>query len=80
MGILIFTLANKTKKINKTEDWKFLKEATEISVHLRYLYQDKGLRGKELLKRYPQYSKATIYSHPCYQTGSSTPTSKGPTV
>ena len=35
----------------------------EVSVHLRYLYQDKGIRGKELLKMYPKLSKATIYRH-----------------
>ena len=26
----------------------------EVSVNLRYLYQDKGIRGKELLKMYPK--------------------------
>lgn len=35
----------------------------ETSVHIRYLFQDKGLRGNELLKRFPKYSKATIYRH-----------------
>ena len=35
----------------------------EVSVHLRYLYQCKGIRGKELLKMYPKHSKATIYRH-----------------
>ena len=35
----------------------------EVSVHLRYLYQDKGIRDKELLKMYPKLSKATIYRH-----------------
>ena len=30
---------------------------------MRYLFQDKGLRGNELLKRFPKYSKATIYRH-----------------
>ena len=34
-----------------------------ISIHLRYLYQDKHIRGKELLKLYPKYSKASIYRH-----------------
>ena len=33
----------------------------EVSVHLRYLYQDKGIRGKERLRMYPKLSKATIY-------------------
>ena len=35
----------------------------EVSVHLRYQYQDNGMRGKELLKMYPKLSKATIYHH-----------------
>ena len=35
----------------------------EVSVHLRYLFQDKGIRGKEHLKMYPRLSKATIYRH-----------------
>ena len=51
------------KKINKTEDRKLLNVSIQISVQLRYLHQDKGLRGKELWKRHPQYSKATIYRH-----------------
>ena len=35
----------------------------ETSICMRYLFQDKGLRGNELLKRFPKYSKATIYRH-----------------
>ena len=35
----------------------------EVSVHLRHLYQYKGIRGRELLKVYPKLSKATIYRH-----------------
>ena len=35
----------------------------EVSVRLRYLYQDKDIRAKELLKMYPKLSKATIYQH-----------------
>ena len=37
--------------------------ALKVSVYLRYLYQDKGIRGKELLKVYPNPSKATIYRY-----------------
>ena len=33
----------------------------EVFVHLRYLYQDKGIRRKEILRMYPKLSKATIY-------------------
>ena len=35
----------------------------EVSVHLRYLYQNKGIREKQLLKMYPKLSKAAIYRH-----------------
>ena len=35
----------------------------EVSVHLRYLYQDKNVRAKELLRMYSKLSKATIYRH-----------------
>ena len=35
----------------------------EVSVHLKYFFQNKGARGKELLKMYPKLSKATIYRH-----------------
>lgn len=34
-----------------------------VSVYMRYLYQDKGLRGAKLLQRFPDYSKATVYRH-----------------
>ena len=46
------------QKVNKLS-----KMPLHVSIHLRYLYQDKGLKGKELLKKYPMYSKATIYRH-----------------
>ena len=35
----------------------------ETSIYMRYLFQDKGIRGNELLRRFPEYSKATIYRH-----------------
>ena len=34
-----------------------------VSIRLRYLYQDKGIVGKELLNMYPMYSKSSIYRH-----------------
>ena len=34
-----------------------------VSFRLRYLYQDKGLRGKELLRLYPEFSRTSIYRH-----------------
>ena len=42
---------------------KLTKIPLQVSVHLRYLYQDKGVRGKELLKVYPMYSRTSIYRH-----------------
>ena len=35
----------------------------EVLVNLRYLYQDKGNRGKRTLKIYPKLSKPIIYRH-----------------
>ena len=32
-------------------------------MHLRYLHQDGGKSGKELVKRYPQYTRTSIYRH-----------------
>ena len=30
---------------------------------MRYLFQDKGVSGKELLKLYPEYSTTSLYWH-----------------
>ena len=35
----------------------------DVSIHLRMLYNEHGLRGQQLLDRYPEYTKASIYSH-----------------
>lgn len=35
----------------------------DVSVYLRYLYQDLHLRGKALVDRFPRYSRASIYRH-----------------
>ena len=35
----------------------------EVSVRLRYLHQDKGVKIHELVKRFPKYSKSNIYIH-----------------
>ena len=43
------------KKLNKIP--------LKVSVYIRYIYQDKGVRGKLLLDKFPQYSKASIYRH-----------------
>jgi transposase len=34
-----------------------------VSIHLRYLHQDLGVKGNELLKRYKDYSRASIFRH-----------------
>ena len=34
-----------------------------ISLKLRRFHQDEGGKGKDLVKRYPQYSKSCIYKH-----------------
>jgi hypothetical protein len=48
---------------------KKTKMPLDVSVHIRYLYQDKGLRGKTLLAKFPQYSKSTIYRHAVMESG-----------
>lgn len=35
----------------------------DVSVHLRYLHQDLGLTGAALSRRYPNYSRASIFRH-----------------
>ena len=42
---------------------KYTKVPPEVSVHLRYLYQDAGYTGKQLVQRFKQYSKSSIYRH-----------------
>ena len=34
-----------------------------VSIRIRYLFQRKGVRGKELLKMFPKYSHRSIYHH-----------------
>ena len=34
-----------------------------VSFRLRYLFQDKGVRVKELIKLYPEYSGTSLYRH-----------------
>ena len=35
----------------------------DVSIHLGYLRQDMGVGGVDLLKRYPNFSKTSIYRH-----------------
>ena len=35
----------------------------KTSLYMRYLFQEKGVRGSQLLQAFPKYSKATIYRH-----------------
>ena len=41
----------------------------DVSIHLRYLHQDLGLTGPALMKRYRQYSRASIFRHMKKRTG-----------
>ena len=34
-----------------------------VSFRLKYLFKDKGVRGKKLLKLYPEYSRTSLYQH-----------------
>ena len=42
----------------------------EVSIHLRFLHQEMGLRGRELTRRYLEYSRAGIYCHAKKRIGS----------
>ena len=35
----------------------------ETSIYMKFMYQENNVRGTELLKAFPNYSKATIYRH-----------------
>ncbi|CAB4035379.1 Hypothetical predicted protein [Paramuricea clavata] len=35
----------------------------KTSLYMRYLFQEKGVRGSQLLQAFPKYSKATVYRH-----------------
>ena len=37
---------------------------------MRYLYHDKGLRGEALLKKFPKFSRRSIYRHASKPLGS----------
>ena len=34
-----------------------------VSIHLPYSHQDLGMRGSAIARRYPQYSRASIFRH-----------------
>ena len=42
---------------------KLTKIPLPVSIRMRYLFQDKGVRGKELIKMFPKYSRRSIYRH-----------------
>ena len=71
MDIFIFTLTNKMKKINKTEDRKLLKVPIQVC-------QDRFAR-KGIIEEVTKIFQGN-YLQACYQSGSSTPTDKGPTA
>ena len=41
-----------------------LTKIPHVSFRLRYLFQNKGVRSKELLKLCPEYSRTSLYQHP----------------
>ena len=47
--------------MNRTNKQK--KALVELSIHLRFLHQEMGVRGRELTRRYLEYSRASIYCH-----------------
>ena len=42
---------------------KYNKVPLDVSLHLRYLHQDLGLKGRRLVARYPQYSRRALFYH-----------------
>ncbi len=41
----------------------------DISIFLRYLHQHQGISGRELVRRYPKFSPASVYRHMCKSIG-----------
>jgi len=58
MKLRTLTMGGEKKKL-------YFKISLEVSLYLRYLHQDKGVPGKKLVKKYPKYSKSSIYHHMC---------------
>ena len=42
---------------------KYKKIRMDVSIYVRYLHQDKGEDLKDLILRYPEYSKTSLHSH-----------------
>ena len=42
---------------------KYKNVPLEVSLHMRYLHQDMGMKARDIIKKYPQYSKSSIYHH-----------------
>ena len=42
---------------------KYKKIPLEVSIHVRYLYQQQKMTGKELKRMYPSYPMSTLYRH-----------------
>ena len=50
-----------TSKDGKSKSKVYKKMPLDVSIHLRYLHQDLGVRGKELLSRYKEYPRTTVF-------------------
>ena len=42
---------------------KYKKIPLEVSVHMRYLHQNMGVKTRDIIKKYPQYYKSSNYCH-----------------
>ena len=51
---------------------KYKKIPIDVSIYLRYLHQDGGVKGKELENRFPQYSARSIHRHAAKPIGADT--------
>ena len=48
---------------------KYKKIPKDVSIYLRYLHQHGGVTGKELLNRFPQYARRSVYRHASLPVG-----------
>ena len=51
----------KIRKINNSAMVFKKKIPLEVTIYMRYLYYDEKIKAKEIVKRYPEYSKTSIY-------------------
>ena len=53
----------KIRKLNNSAMVFKKKIRLEVIIRMRYWYHDENIKAKEIVKRYPEYSKTSIYRH-----------------